>query len=160
MSTPETGRVTARSHRQLFRELTVRSGDFDLRPTATAWWLKDVTLLVLVTSSALTWEGQRDEELVVGAMDVGFRGVASLVSTVLLASLVCPRPGLFRQCFWAHAVCLPCDLSLSATFIMIKAEGMFNSDYAGPELRSTPESSPGKAVLRVLRHRYQGRGHR
>ncbi|KAL3213473.1 hypothetical protein MRX96_035363 [Rhipicephalus microplus] len=137
VDSPETGRVTARSHRQLFRELTVRSGEFDLRPTAAAWWLKDVTLLVLVTSSALTWEGHRDEELVAGAMDVGFRCVASLVSTVLLASLVCPRPGLFRQCFWAHAVCLPGDLSLSATFVFIKAEGMFNSDYTGPELRST-----------------------
>ncbi|KAH8023947.1 hypothetical protein HPB51_020210 [Rhipicephalus microplus] len=147
MSTPETGRVTARSHRQLFRELTVRSGEFDLRPTAAAWWLKDVTLLVLAASSALTWEGHRDEELVAGAMDVGFRCVASLVSTVLLASLVCPRPGLFRQCFWAHAVCLPGDLSLSATFVFIKAEGMFNSDYTGPEHRSTSGSSPGKAVF-------------
>ncbi|KAH7951240.1 hypothetical protein HPB52_006989 [Rhipicephalus sanguineus] len=147
MSTPEAGRVAARSHRQLFRELTVRSGDFDLRPTATAWWLKDVTLLVLVTSSALTWEGQRTEELVVGVMDVGFRGVASLVSTVLLASLVCPRPGLFRQCFWAHAVCLPGDVSLSAAFILIKAEEMFNSDYAEPKIRATSESSPGKGVV-------------
>lgn len=140
MSTPETGQVASHSHRRLFRDLTVRSGDFDLRPTATAWWLKDITLLGLVASCALTWEGQRDEELVVSATDVGFRSAASLVSTVLLASLVCPRPALFRRCFWAHAGCLPADTLLSVAFVLLKAEEMFSSDYAGPA-RLTPRSS-------------------
>ncbi|KAH6930175.1 hypothetical protein HPB50_011422 [Hyalomma asiaticum] len=144
MSTLERGEVARRSHRRLFRELTVRSGDFDLRPTATAWWLKDVTLLAIVASCALTWEGQRYEELAVGAVDVGFRGAAGLVSTVLLGSLVCPRPALFRRCFWAHAVCLPGDISLSAAFVVLKAEEMFNSDYARLK-RSTPRNSPAKA---------------
>lgn len=155
MSTPETGQAPPRSHRRLFRELTVRSGDFDLRPTATAWWLKDVTLLALVASCALTWEGQRGEELLVSAADVGFRSAASLVSTVLLASLVCPRPALFRSCFWAHVGCLPADVSLSAAFVLLKAEEIFGSDYAG-SARSTPRSSRSEA--RVVTPHVEGRG--
>lgn len=111
--------------RCFFSELTERRGDFNLRPTATAWWLKDVTLLVLIASAL-----PRDPpiEFHVGAADLGFRCAATLVSSLLLSSLVCPRPGLFRSCFWMHAACLPADFSLAVMFILLKEGVPISSD--------------------------------
>lgn len=114
--------------RCFFSELTERRGDFNLRPTATAWWLKDVTLLVLV-ASALPQDPPVDFHF--GAADLGFRCAATSVSSLLLSSLVCPRPGLFRSCFWTHAACLPADLSLAVMFILLK-EGVLTSNDEEP----------------------------
>ncbi|KAK8759110.1 hypothetical protein V5799_003258 [Amblyomma americanum] len=143
------------NHRTLFRDLTVRRGSFDLRPTATTWWIKDIALLGLAgwaLSRAMDDERRRLTEsqllLPVSAADVAFRAAATLASGLLLGSLVCPRPAFFRRCFWAHAGCLPVDLALSVAFVLLKAEVEPTWKYASPWIQwASTRNSGGHGVI-------------